>query len=78
LHFFRWNDTAAAYPNACIHQLFEAQVDRTPFATAVSFGRERLTYQDLNRSANQLAHFLRASGVHAKRWSASASSDRWT
>src|SRR5262245_21883680 len=59
-----WNDTASSYPHAhCIQQLFEAQVERTPFARAVQFGQESLTYDGLNRRANQLAHYLRAQGV---------------
>ena len=34
----QWNDTAADYPrDKCVHQLFEAQVDRTPEAVAVVF-----------------------------------------
>ena len=40
-----WNQTSAAYPdNACIHQLFEAQVKRTPEAVAVVFENQTLTY----------------------------------
>ncbi|MGC1676242.1 MAG: amino acid adenylation domain-containing protein [Candidatus Binataceae bacterium] len=60
----KWNDSRVAQPNAlCVHQLFEAQVDRTPNAIAVSFEDEELTYEQLNRRANQLAHHLRAQGV---------------
>jgi len=59
-----WNDTAADYPrHECIHQLFEAQVDRTPEAIAVISGDLRLTYCELNRRANQLAHHLRRLGL---------------
>jgi amino acid adenylation domain-containing protein len=55
-----WNATDAAYPaGACIHELFEAQVERTPGAEAVSFEGERLTYAELNARANRLAHHLR-------------------
>src|SRR5262249_34661892 len=43
----------------CVHQLFEQQVQRTPDAVALGFGEdEMLTYTELNRRANQLAHFL--------------------
>jgi amino acid adenylation domain-containing protein len=47
----------------CIHQLFEAQVDRTPDAVAVVFEHESLTYRQLNSRANSLAHHLQALGV---------------
>jgi amino acid adenylation domain-containing protein len=59
-----WNATEAAFPvEACIHELFEAQVERTPGALAVSFMGERVTYAELNARANRLAHHLRALGV---------------
>ncbi len=53
-----WNATQAAYPkDTCVHQLFEAQVERTPEAVAVVFEGEQLTYRELNQRANQLAHY---------------------
>ena len=59
-----WNNTCAAYPKGdCIHSLFEAQVEQRPHAAAVVFGHERLTYAELNKRANQLAHYLRRIGV---------------
>ena len=59
-----WNDTQADFPKeACIHQLFEAQVARTPEAVAVVFTDEQLSYHQLNCWANQLAHHLRYLGV---------------
>src|ERR1700722_7587482 len=59
-----WNDTAVEYPSAaCIHELFEAQVARSPEATAVVFEEATLSYGELNCRANQLAHYLRALGV---------------
>ena len=59
-----WNDTAAEFPaDQCIHQLFEAQVARTPEAVAVVFGAQRLTYAELNARANRLAHHLQTLGV---------------
>jgi amino acid adenylation domain-containing protein len=59
-----WNNTQANYPKqACIHELFEAQVEQTPDAVAVVFGSEQLTYKQLNQRANQLAHYLRQLGV---------------
>jgi amino acid adenylation domain-containing protein len=59
-----WNRTEAEYPGeSCVHELFEARVERTPGATAVRFGDERLSYAALNARANRLAHDLRARGV---------------
>ncbi len=58
-----WNQTQIDYPNQCIHQLFEAQVERTPDNIAVVFEQHQLTYRELNNRANQLAHYLRAQGV---------------
>jgi amino acid adenylation domain-containing protein len=59
-----WNRTAGEYPaESCIHQLFEAQAERTPDAEAVAFEGERLTYAELNARANRLAHHLRSLGV---------------
>ncbi|MEG4440289.1 amino acid adenylation domain-containing protein [Microcoleus sp. AT9_B5] len=59
-----WNDTRADYSSdRCIHQLFEAQVERTPDAIAVVFEDQKLTYRELNERANQLAHYLQQLGV---------------
>lgn len=58
-----WNDTEVEYPQLCIHQLFEAQVERTPDAVALVFEDEQLTYWELNAKANQLANYLRSLGV---------------
>jgi amino acid adenylation domain-containing protein len=59
-----WNNTQVEYPQfACIHQLFEAQVEKTPDAVAVVFENQQLTYQELNKKANQLAHYLQKLGV---------------
>ncbi|WNG57626.1 amino acid adenylation domain-containing protein [Archangium gephyra] len=44
-------------------RLFEEQVRRTPDAVALSFEDTRLTYAELNRRANRLAHHLRGLGV---------------
>ena len=59
-----WNHTQVDYPkDVCIHQLFEAQVERTPDAVAIVFEDQQLTYGELNRRANCLAHYLRSLGV---------------
>jgi amino acid adenylation domain-containing protein len=68
-----WNDTQVDYPkHRCIHQLFEAQVERSPNAIAIVFEEVQrqhvtsLTYQELNYRSNQLAHYLRKQGVGAE------------
>ncbi|MDX2093740.1 MAG: amino acid adenylation domain-containing protein [Kofleriaceae bacterium] len=59
-----WNATERDYPqDLCLHEMFEAQVDRTPAAVAVEFEGSQLTYAELDRRANQVAHHLRAVGV---------------
>ena len=59
-----WNETHTDYPSdKCIHQLFEEQVKRTPDAVAVVCSEQKLTYNELNCRANQLAHYLRKLGV---------------
>jgi len=45
------------------HQLFEAQVEKTPDAIAVDFEDVQITYSELNIQANQLAHHLQQLGV---------------
>ena len=60
------NDTKQNYSFAadgCVHQLFEAQAQITPQTTAVVFNDETVTYAELNRRANQLAHYLRSLDV---------------
>ena len=60
----QWNDTRTEYPrDQCVHQLFEAQVEKTPDAVAAVFEDQQLSYADLNQKANQLAHHLRTLGV---------------
>jgi amino acid adenylation domain-containing protein len=58
-----WNDTRRDFMCACAHELFEAQVERTPDGVAATFEGRQLTYRELNRRANQLAHHLRRLGV---------------
>src|SRR6185312_6974499 len=60
---YDWNDTATAFPDKCVHELFEEQVARTPNAVAVVCEDKELNYGALNRRANQLAHYLRKKGV---------------
>ncbi|MEM7557342.1 MAG: amino acid adenylation domain-containing protein, partial [Cyanobacteria bacterium P01_A01_bin.84] len=59
-----WNNTEKEYPgDKCIHQLFSEQVAKTPDAVAVIFEQQQLTYQQLDRRANQLANYLQTLGV---------------
>nr|WP_225895950.1 non-ribosomal peptide synthetase [Dendronalium phyllosphericum] len=59
-----WNDTKVDYPkHLCIHELFAAQVEKTPDNIAVVFDEQKLTYQELNRRANKVAHYLQSLGV---------------
>ncbi|MEX3860226.1 amino acid adenylation domain-containing protein, partial [Paraburkholderia sp. BR10923] len=58
------NRTATPYPSdRCIHELFEAQVRKTPDAVAVVHADARLKYGELNARANRLAYHLIALGV---------------
>jgi len=56
---FGWGDESIQ----CIHHWFEAQVEKTPDAIALSFNGQELTYHSLNQRANQLAHYLLQQGL---------------
>ena len=58
-----WNDTACEVPHTTLPALFEAQVKRSPDATALVFEESTLTYAQLNAQANRLAHFLIGQGI---------------
>ena len=61
---FEWNHTQKDHPSdKFIHQLFEAQANKTPEAIAIVYQDEQLTYQELNHRSNQLAHYLQKLGV---------------
>ncbi|MCP5107020.1 MAG: amino acid adenylation domain-containing protein, partial [bacterium] len=63
-----FNDTASSYPREkTIHQLFEEQVERTPYAVALTHMTHRsyMSYDLLNRKSNHLADFLMEKGVIA-------------
>ncbi len=50
-------------PAACVHKLFELEVERSPDRIALAYGRETVTYAELNARANRIAHFLIAQGL---------------
>jgi len=59
-----WNQTATKHDTTLtMHRAFEAQVAKTPDATALVFENQSLSYSELNRRANRAAHLLREMGV---------------
>lgn len=59
-----WNATEKEYAQSThLHHFFEVQAEQNSEAVAVVFGDHYLTYGELNKRANQLAHYLRALGV---------------
>ncbi|PSF35010.1 non-ribosomal peptide synthetase [Aphanothece hegewaldii CCALA 016] len=61
---FEWNQTKTPYTqDLCFHQIFEQQVEKTPLNIALVFEEQQLTYDELNRRSNQLAHYLQKLGV---------------
>ena len=62
-----WNATHTEYPHdQCLHEAFESQVLRTPNAIAIGGADGYLSYSELNRRANQVAHMLRTLDVGAE------------
>ncbi|QAT87101.1 long-chain-fatty-acid--CoA ligase [Corallococcus coralloides] len=62
----QWTLQSVPYPAVPgVHAFFEATATRTPDAIAVRFGEQALTYGELERRSNQLAHHLRRQGVTA-------------
>ena len=59
-----WNKTAQSYPkDKTLSLLFEEQVNLYPNSVAVVFGKQKISFQELNQRANQLAFYLKQSGV---------------
>jgi amino acid adenylation domain-containing protein/non-ribosomal peptide synthase protein (TIGR01720 family) len=67
-----WNDTDQVVPSMVFPELFEAQVARTPDATAVVFEDEQLSYRQCNERANRLARLLIEHGAGPERFVALA------
>ena len=62
--FNEWNRTDKNYPlDKCLQAFIEEQVSKTPSAAALACEGRILSYDDLNRQANRLAHFLKSRGV---------------
>ena len=58
-----WNDTATRFSGTALHDLIEVQALITPDAVALILGERQLSYAELDRQANRLAHQLREHGV---------------
>jgi amino acid adenylation domain-containing protein len=59
-----WNRTGREYADiTTVHELFEKQAEKAPAAVAVGYENEQVSYEELNRKANQVAHYLRRHGV---------------
>lgn len=63
LHERNKTTTSYAFAEDCLHHLLERQADRCPDETAVTCGADRLSYRELDRAANRLAHHLITLGV---------------
>ncbi|HET8706193.1 MAG TPA: condensation domain-containing protein, partial [Pseudomonadales bacterium] len=62
-----WNQTDADYPSdRATHELFEAQAEISPHATAILYREQKVDYATLNASANKLAHHLQSLGAKNK------------
>lgn len=63
----KWRDnTKKTVSHQFAHEVFEQQVISTPHAIALSFNDVQLSYDELNKRANKLAHYLRSSSVREK------------
>jgi amino acid adenylation domain-containing protein len=59
-----WSGNQVDYTeDMCVHELFEAQVKRTPNNIALMYENQQLTYRELDECSNQLASYLREKGV---------------
>ncbi|HZN08101.1 MAG TPA: amino acid adenylation domain-containing protein, partial [Pyrinomonadaceae bacterium] len=62
----QWDERELSVERECLHQLFEAQVNRDPDAIAIIYEGMELSYREIDERANQLAHHLKAFGVGAE------------
>lgn len=63
-YVYQLNETSVDYPvDQCIHQMFEEYVASHSESTAVADKEQSITYGQLNKKANRLAHYLKAQGV---------------
>ncbi len=63
----KWNEAEPDHRHRCVHHRFEAQAARIPDALALVCGDDKLSFSELNRCANQLAHFLKSRGIGPNR-----------
>jgi amino acid adenylation domain-containing protein len=64
MQLVEWNKTTTDLSlETPVHELFEAQVARTPDGTSLVFEDQQLSYAELNRRANRLAHYLQDLGI---------------
>ena len=58
-----WNQTRVEYPEKYVHELFQEQAARTPYAIAVKYEQKQLSYRELDNAANHIANALRKRGA---------------
>jgi fengycin family lipopeptide synthetase D len=59
------NDTKKAYPDICVHNMFEMAARRFSSDVAIECGGRKMTYQQVNAAATHIAFELRSKGVAA-------------
>ncbi len=60
---YKLNRTETKFPDVCMHELFEEQVQKTPNYIAAEYEGKTLTYKQLDEASNKLAHLLIDKGV---------------
>ncbi len=61
-----WNETSREYPQTPVHQIYEEYVQSAPDKVAIKCASGELTYRELNRIANAIAHHLLALSLPAR------------